>query len=152
MAMKFFRIGAANAKITELEASIAALTKERDEVISAIPENNKEIVAQAEDLKNNLAASIADLTTAKQTIGSLETQIKSLESMNAELTKSIEAKDKEVDAKVATKVAAIESTLGAPSAPIAPASAKSSKELTGMDRVRAAARADLEKAGYVSKN
>jgi chromosome segregation ATPase len=152
MAFKFFRMKEADARIVELEASTASLTKERDAAIAAVGENHTEITAQAEDLKKKLDVSVSDLTVANQTISSLETKLNSLESMNANLTKDIEAKGKEVDAKVATKVAAIEATLGAPSAPIAPASAKSSKELTGMDRVRAAARADLEKAGYVGKN
>jgi chromosome segregation ATPase len=152
MAFKFFRMKEADARIVELEASVASLTKERDAAVAAVGENHTEITAQAEVLKKDLAASVADLTTAKQTIGSLETQIKSLESMNADQTKSIEAKGKEVDAKVAAQVASVQAALGSPAAPSAPTSASAPAHLTGMDRVRAAARADLEKAGYVGKN
>ena len=88
MAFKFFRMKEADARIVELEASVASLTKERDAAVAAVGENHTEITVQAEDLKKNLAASVADLATAKQTIGSLETQIESLKSMNADLTKS----------------------------------------------------------------
>ena len=152
MAFKFFRMKEADARIVELEASVASLTKERDAAVAAVGENHTEITVQAEDLKKNLAASVADLATAKQTIGSLETQIESLKSMNADLTKSIEAKGKEVDIKVAAQVATVQAALGSPAAPSAPATASAPSQLTGMARVRAAAKADLEKAGYVPKN
>jgi chromosome segregation ATPase len=151
MAFKFFRMKEADARIVELEASVASLTKERDAAVAAVGENQSEITVQAEDLQKKLTASVADLTAANQTISSLETKLNSLESMNADLTKSIEAKGKEVDVKVAAQVATVQAALGSPAAPSAPVTASAPSHLTGMDRVRAAARADLEKAGYVQK-
>ena len=77
--------------------------------------------------------------------------VKTLESMNTDLTGKVAAAESKVDATVAAKLAQATAAIGAPAQPVVPATAATPQALTGMARVRAAAKADLEKAGYVAK-
>jgi len=175
MALKIFRIGAANARIAELEAenlelktTIEANSGPKVKGAKACPECkgegmveceacegsgeiNEEAKSKAIKKQGEHAQLSADLMTAKQTIGTLETKIKTLESMNTELTGKVAAAESKVDATVAAKLAQATAAIGAPAQPVVPTTATATSQLSGMARVRAAAKADLEKAGYVPK-
>jgi chromosome segregation ATPase len=175
MALKIFRIGVANARISELEAENLELTKTIEansgpkvkgakacpeckgeglvecEACDGTGEVNEEAKSKAIAKQTEHTQLSADLVTAKQTIGTLETKIKTLESMNTDLTGKVAAAESKVDATVAAKLAQATAAIGAPAQPVVPATAATPQALTGMARVRAAAKADLEKAGYVAK-
>jgi chromosome segregation ATPase len=71
MALKFFRVSAANAEIARLEVEVASLTKERDELKTAVEANASETATAAEDLQAQLSASarcITDLTADRDGI------------------------------------------------------------------------------------
>ena len=175
MALKIFRIGAANARIAELEAenielktTIEANSGPKVKGAKACPECkgegmveceacegsgevNEETKSKAIAKQGERAQLSADLVTAKQTIGTLETKIKTLETMNTELNGKVTSTESKVDEKVAAKLQQAMAATGSPAAPTAPATATATSQLSGMARVRAAAKLDLEKAGYTPK-
>jgi|SRR5580765_1185385 len=147
---RFWNVGKANAEITRLEAEVAKLTKERDEAAAAVEANNSEAVAGATQLES-------DLATAKQSISTLTAErdaaVKQL-SANADAIKALNeklaGKDEEVKIQVARQVQQTQSQLGAPPVPTPPAATKTATtQVSGMQKVLAAAREDLKKAGYV---
>lgn len=153
MAWKFLNIGKANARIDELESQLAAVTKERDDALKASGENSTEIQAehervskQAEDASAKCKQLESDLTTAKTSIASSQTKI-------AELESKLAAKDSEVKIQVARQAQEIQAQLGQPPKPEPPkAGTVQPGAETGMSRVLASAKADLDRAGYVRKN
>src|SRR5258708_6444214 len=104
-AFKFLHIGKASARIDELEAQVASLTKERDEALAAVKANGAEIIKQAEDLQTQLTAANGQVTkwtldTAAMT-GIVSAQAAEIKSLGDRLA----AKDGEVKIKVAREVA-----------------------------------------------
>src|SRR5690349_5090724 len=152
MALKIWNIGTANKRIEELEAENATLKGKISQAESAVGENNSEAVKAAEGLQDSLdtankslAQAQSDLATAKASVASKAAEIESLKSKLA-------AKDEEVKTAAARQALNIQAALGQPSAPVVPDNAKpgadSGKPKTGIARIIAAAKADLQKAGY----
>jgi chromosome segregation ATPase len=151
MAFAFFNITKANAEIDRLNAELAKVTKERDDLKASAGTNGEEIAKQAEAIQ-------AELATANTTIATLKEDAKALKADNdkkageiANLNKRVEGVAEEIKIKVAQQVANETAKIGAPAAPAIPAAAKEEKPGTGMSRILAAARADLQAAGYEKK-
>jgi predicted nuclease with TOPRIM domain len=152
MAWKFLNIGKANAEIDRLNEALVTSNKERDEARTALEDNGKEVAGELEKAQGQLKDSQAALATANNTISALTGEKAELGKQVAKLTEDLRATTEAVQVKVAHKVADVLAAAGAPPAPAAPAAAKApANNLTGMDRIRAAARVDLQAAGYEKK-
>jgi len=151
MAFKFLQIGKANARIDELEAQLATITQERDQAKAALESNGAEISAAAEQLQTELNAVNNTITGLRASEAKAVKEAATAQAEVASLKEQLKAKDGEVKIKVAHQVQEEQAKLGQPSAPAVPASAKPAKEATGMARIVAAARADLQSGGYVPK-
>lgn len=154
MAWKIFNIGAANKRIEELEAENTTLKQQLKASEDSVPDSVKALQGELATASASLSQANAELATAKQTVSTLTAEKEALAGQVTKLTQDIEAKGKEVEAQAAKKAAEIQASIGAPAAPVAPAAAspKQKTELTGMARVRAAARSDLQAGNYVPKN
>ena len=147
--LSFLHIGKANSRITELEAQVATLTKERDDAVSALESNASEVSDSAEKLQTDLElanARISELTNQRDiAVDSIAADAKKI----ADLQAKLDAKDKEVEVKVSQKAATIQAALGQPAAPVIPEGATRTataqakeKPLFGLDRVIAAFKAE----------
>lgn len=138
MALKFFQIGKANEEISRLEGIVA----DRD---AALAEAQTRI-ATLETAPKGDAQVVADLATARQTIGTLETQVKKL-TTDVEAAKSEAVTAKAEAEKVASqKAAAITAAQGQPPIDNKPsgnptATKPDVSELKGLDKAIAAHKA-----------
>src|SRR5437667_5849041 len=136
MALKFLHIGKASARIDELEAQVATLTKERDEALKAVESNSGEVTRHAEALQTDLG------TATKSNADLLQANSKLLEQASAKdaeiktLKDQIAASASQVEVKVARQVAQTQAALGQPPIPAIPAEAKSAAaSKNGISRV-----------------
>ena len=153
MAFKFFNIAKANQEIERLEGENTALKGKVSQLEASAGENIHIISLDAEKtaeefatVSKTLSQSQADLKTAQASIASQAAEIEGLKTKLA-------GKDEEVKITVARQVANTQAALGQPPAPAIPptATATSGAPKTGMARVLAACKEDLDKSGYVRK-
>lgn len=150
MALNIFNIGKANARIAELEQQVATLTA------SAGANDHSTELAEAlasnEQISAQLATVTAENATLKTKVAGLEGQVSQLQAAAATHKTAMTNLEASVNEKAAKKAQEINAGLGAPAAPAVDAAAKApAKNVTGMNRVVAAAKADLERAGYTPK-
>lgn len=154
MAWKFLNIAKANAEIDRLNADLAAVTKERDDLKAAAEANTSEVGKHAEELaakltetESKLAKALEDGKAASATLATQATDISGLKDQ-------LKAKDAEVEAKVARKLAEAQAALGQPDKPSIPASGKAPNisELHGLQKVIAIEKAETAAAKAQTKN
>jgi chromosome segregation ATPase len=114
MALKFFRVSAANAEIERLAGEVSSLTKERDDLKAALEANAADTTKAAEDIQ-------AQLVTANKTVESLTAEVSTskaaLEKATADLaeaTKKLENPAEQVAKLAAQKAAEITAAQGQP--------------------------------------
>src|SRR5882762_3649889 len=112
MALKFLFIGKANARIDELEAQVAAITKERDDALSANSSNASEVAKTAEELQGQLTTSAAQVTKLTSDNATLASTISTQATEIASLKTKLAAVEGEVPVKVARQVAQTQAELG----------------------------------------
>jgi chorismate synthase len=170
--LKFFNIGKANAEIARLEAENASLKAAKPagaevaQLADAVS-SNEQISLELEQANTSLAAAkqtnvtlSAQLQTAQEQVNSIGAAIKTA-CVTHRLDVAANATSVELVTLLSTGVATIASRkaleitagAGAPAAAAAPADAKNpaDKSASGLSRLVNAAKADLDRCGFVAK-
>ena len=150
MAYKFFNIGKANAEIERLEQELAAAKAAKpDATISA---QLAEALASNETISGQLTAATAESAALKAQVSELTGKVTKLEADAAKHAVDMENLEKSVNDRAAKRAQEIQARLGSPAAPaVDPAAKTAAAGQTGMARLLAAAKSDLQRAGYVPK-
>ena len=176
---KFYNIGAANAEITRLEQELAtaqAAHAKKHTGDDACPECDgdgmveceacggsgkkseskkasrlQEAIASNESLSTRITELTASESALRGQVAKLTTEIATLGTTHKTAMETLE---KSVDERAAKKAAEIQAQLGAPQRAAQPAGDKTlaAGADSGINRVLAAARQDLQAAGYARKN
>lgn len=153
MAWKFLNIGKANEEITRLNAEVSKVTQERDDARAALEANGTEVSKAAEEIQANAETLKAENLKLAGQVTSLTGQVATQAAEITRLNGIVAGEPERVKITVAGKVAEAQAAIGAPAAPaVPPSAAKPGAGLTGMARIRAAAQADLDAAGYQAKS
>jgi len=147
MAYKFFKIGAANARIDELEKEVAELKAQSKAEADAIPESITALQAENQKLVSDLATAKTSLADAQKSVTAITGERDTAVAKVAELEKKVA----ELPKLAAQQTAEIQAQIGAPAAPVVPAAATAPKPVSGMTAVREAAMKDLLAGGFVPR-
>lgn len=153
--MNIFNIGKANARITELEGQLSALSAEN----ASLKENAPQIEAAAEAMRNELAQSKdklthaeADLSTAKQSIASVTAEKDRVTAELAEANKKLANPAAQIKESASAQAAAIVAQVGHSPLGVTPATgtgntAEKSATRSQFSALNPRARAEFIKAG-----